>query len=303
MGVVYLENNVAAGAFTAMGLTVVRLLAAQAAISLDNAKLYSHLEETVNERTSKLREAHAKLLKLARAATEVQMAGGFAHEMRNALSPAANAMSTLMTSDGELIVDAFDDIDALKRLLRVVRKGVRRGLTMTSLVHDYAQTDHTGIGDDDVPLQALALELRRERAATLEKHQITLELKVPDEVRLGVRALHARAILAALIDNACDSLALVADRPRQLQIEAEVHDGRVALRVVDNGAGINADALPRVGEPFFSTKGAGGTGLALALSKKLAELYGGALQFRSRVNEGATFEVELPRGGSKVEAG
>ncbi|HET6345661.1 MAG TPA: GAF domain-containing protein, partial [Myxococcota bacterium] len=88
-GVLYLENNIIPGAFTAERLLIVDVLAAQAAVAIANARLYEGLEEAVAERTQQLSEAHAQLLRLERASTEVQMAGGFAHEMRNALTPAA----------------------------------------------------------------------------------------------------------------------------------------------------------------------------------------------------------------------
>ncbi len=63
-GVVYLENSLAAGAFTPQRVEVLRLLTAQAAISLENATLYARLEEKVTQRTAELQQAHHQILAL-----------------------------------------------------------------------------------------------------------------------------------------------------------------------------------------------------------------------------------------------
>jgi GAF domain-containing protein len=86
VAVVYLENNLAAGSFTADRVELLQILSAQMAISIENARLYANLEEKVRERTAELQKAQARLLVLEREATERQLAGGFAHEMRNALA-------------------------------------------------------------------------------------------------------------------------------------------------------------------------------------------------------------------------
>ncbi|HWR83157.1 MAG TPA: HAMP domain-containing sensor histidine kinase [Candidatus Deferrimicrobium sp.] len=70
---------------------------------------------------------------------------------------------------------------------------------------------------------------------------------------------------------------------------------RVLLIVDDNGKGISPDDLDRIFEPFFTTKPGGqGTGLGLALCKKIALEHGGDIRVRSRQGAGATFEVALP---------
>jgi two-component system cell cycle sensor histidine kinase/response regulator CckA len=68
----------------------------------------------------------------------------------------------------------------------------------------------------------------------------------------------------------------------------------VAIKVRDTGTGMDAATLERLFEPFFSTKSSG-TGLGLATSRRLLERVGGTIQVQSRPNEGATFEILLPR--------
>ena len=71
----------------------------------------------------------------------------------------------------------------------------------------------------------------------------------------------------------------------------------LSVTVGDNGSGISAEALKRLGEPFFTTKGHAGTGLGLWVTRSILTRYGGSLQVRSSVSEhrhGTVFSVFIP---------
>ena len=79
----------------------------------------------------------------------------------------------------------------------------------------------------------------------------------------------------------------------------EVRDGRVAYRVQDTGIGIPADAQQMVFDEFRQVDGSaarkyGGSGLGLALARRIARLLGGDIELVSAVGQGSTFTVELP---------
>ena len=80
----------------------------------------------------------------------------------------------------------------------------------------------------------------------------------------------------------------------RLRMEAAPQDGRVVIRVVDEGIGI-ADAIrPRLFELFFTTR-SGGTGLGLATVRKLVQAQGGTVDLESSGPSGSVFRIELPR--------
>jgi signal transduction histidine kinase len=84
-------------------------------------------------------------------------------------------------------------------------------------------------------------------------------------------------------------------------LEWSAEGGRVAIRVRDTGRGIPAEKLPLVFEPFVQvdptlTRSSEGTGLGLAISRDLARAMAGDLSAQSRVGEGSTFTLTLPRG-------
>jgi two-component system, OmpR family, sensor kinase len=71
-------------------------------------------------------------------------------------------------------------------------------------------------------------------------------------------------------------------------------NGRVSLAVRDNGDGIDAEALPRIFEPFYTADDAQGSGLGLAIASELAERMGGSIEVRSKPGE-TVFTLLLPR--------
>src|SRR5262245_55911556 len=88
LGVLALENDLVTGAFNEQRAGVLDALCAQLATSLQNAISYTDLERKVDERTRALQGAQSRIVALEKETTEAQMAGGFAHEMRNALAGA-----------------------------------------------------------------------------------------------------------------------------------------------------------------------------------------------------------------------
>jgi len=100
-------------------------------------------------------------------------------------------------------------------------------------------------------------------------------------------------IVHNLLSNALQALAQVPDADRSLDIEGRVVDGKGQLAVGDSGPGIAADVLPRLFEPFFTTR-EGGLGLGLSLCESLAAGMGGSITAANRQPRGAVFTLQLP---------
>ena len=96
-----------------------------------------------------------------------------------------------------------------------------------------------------------------------------------------------------LVSNACDAMRSADCRERTLTVTTvHGHDGSVQLVIADSGPGIAANLLDRVFEPFFTTR-AGGLGLGLAISRRIARAHGGTLVAEPR-DVGASFRLALP---------
>src|SRR6185503_7827560 len=95
-----------------------------------------------------------------------------------------------------------------------------------------------------------------------------------------------------VLDNAIDALGAVAEG-RRIDLFLENGDHRATVRVRDNGCGIPPEKVERIFNPFFTTKETG-TGLGMAISRKIVEAHQGTIDVVSEVGRGTEFKVTLP---------
>ena len=140
-----------------------------------------------------------------------------------------------------------------------------------------------------------------------QQQQVTLRNQVPDDLPaiLGDESA-LRMLLGNLVNNAIN----YNHTGGQVTItgQASAADRTVTLSVSDNGIGIAPDQQPHVFEEFYrvrdgSTGGVNGTGMGLAICRKIAEELGGRITLTSRPGQGSTFSVVLPRNPSEGTAG
>lgn len=125
----------------------------------------------------------------------------------------------------------------------------------------------------------------------LKEQKVELNLRLGPAVQIGLTSpSDLIQVLTNMIDNACDAM----NGNGRLAIETAETDSDVVIRVADNGSGMSEEQLTLAFEPFFTTKERGsGFGLALALS--IIERNGGKIQVSSKLNEGSTFEIIVPK--------
>lgn len=144
-------------------------------------------------------------------------------------------------------------------------------------------------------LNALVADLASEVEEAASQRRITLNVSLASELPLLM--LDGAALndaLLNLISNAMD--AIPAGREGHVEIRTELDaEARVArVHVRDDGMGIAPEAHQKLFNLFFSTKGHGGTGIGLAVTRKIIEEHNGRITFQSTQGEGTTFTVELP---------
>ena len=100
-------------------------------------------------------------------------------------------------------------------------------------------------------------------------------------------------IVHNLLMNALQAMEAVEPSQRALALAVGIEAGQGELSVADHGPGIAPEALPRLFEPFFSTR-EGGLGLGLPLCETLAQSMGGSLTAANRPDGGAVFVLRLP---------
>ena len=135
------------------------------------------------------------------------------------------------------------------------------------------------------------------RRLLVENVALTVSL-TPDIGLLKIDATHLEQILVNLVVNARDAM----PRGGKLTIDtsSRAPDGWLALSVTDTGSGMNEATRARIFQPFFTTKGVGGTGLGLATVERIVTQWGGSVDVISLPGHGTTFTICFPRASERV---
>ncbi|GAB3025698.1 sensor histidine kinase [Spirosoma pulveris] len=139
----------------------------------------------------------------------------------------------------------------------------------------------------DVSVEQLVRNVAHLVQADAQKHQVAISVSSPN---LAIRADAAQIemVLLNLIKNAVESLGKTSNPT--IRIEAEAMGPRVVIRIIDNGAGIEPEALEQIFIPFYTTKKTG-SGIGLSLSRQIMQLHNGQLTAESVPGEGSTFSL------------
>ncbi|HEY0193416.1 MAG TPA: ATP-binding protein, partial [Kofleriaceae bacterium] len=157
-------------------------------------------------------------------------------------------------------------------------------------LHNYSRTDDESVVDFDVDRSIDdSLELLRH---LLKDKSVVKHYGVVGRVR--GHAGQVNQVFMNLLTNAAQAVAGKDDAAITINTSADALG--VEVRISDNGAGISPDVLPRIWDPFFTTKDVGeGTGLGLSIVHELVERHGGTIECDTQVGAGTSFTVKLPR--------
>lgn len=260
-------------------------------------KLEESLEALVDERTQELIATQKALSQAEKLGALGQLAAGVAHEINN---PAASVTANL-----RYVIDGVehgavpeDGADALKESLSSMGRiaQVVRQLLITGRMAAGYQPELTTMALFEVVEEGVRLARVRAGPGSEVVNEVPAGLLVRAQEQSLVQ------VFANLISNALE--AMPADRTNgRVRVTAEAKDDKIEVQLEDNGAGMSAETLSHLFEPFFSTKPFGkGTGLGLAVSKGLVSGLGGTLHFSSVLGKGTTAHLVLERGTGPVAA-
>ena len=257
----------------------------------DLARKNRELAETLD----KLTRAQQQLVRSEKLASIGQLVAGIAHEINNPVNAIVNTVGPLeeavaQIDDRDLAVrdEAAKDV---REMVKVVQRGAQRTKAIVSALHNYSRTDDESVVDFDIDRSIDdSLELLRH----LLKQNVTVEKRYANPGRVRGHAGQINQVFMNLLTNAAQALA--GREHATITIETRGDANNVEVKIADNGPGIPADVLPRIWDPFFTTKDVGeGTGLGLSIVHELVERHGGSIECDTRVGDGTTFTVRLPR--------
>ena len=255
--------------------------------NLEHAKL--ELEGAIE----RLRQTQDALIAEERLHALGQMAAGIAHDFNNTLSPIIG-LSELILSKPQIIHDR----DKVLKYVRTINHAGSDAALVVRRLRDYYRDASDDLEIEVVDLKKVVEDTmkltqsrwRDQAMATNTKYRIVTKL---DSASVAGHASELREMLVNLIFNALDAMPDGGDLTIGVQPDAN-RPGIVILEVKDTGIGMTPDVRKRCLEPFFTTKGAAGTGLGLATSYGIVKRHHGEIQIESQAGHGTRMIVALP---------
>ncbi len=297
LGIIYLDSRVRNAIFEDRHVEMVTAFANQAAVAIENARLYESLRHSLDEKNrldQELQEKETQRLASEEAnRLKSDYVGYVSHELRSPLTTIRGYVQTLKADtsmDARTCADFYETIEAeadrmlalINELLDSARLEAGRELTLNTRAVQLAPV-----------LERLARSLRFHKHWT-ENHRVELDIGNLSEIEADEDKV--AQILTNLLNNAVK----YSPQGGIIKLSAGEEDGGIRFSVTDDGVGITPEQQAKLFTKFErldrgQIERIPGTGLGLFLTRHLVELHGGAISCESAPARGSTFTVFLPR--------
>lgn len=333
-GAIYMENNLATGAFTEDRIAVMSMLSAQASISIENAQLYDSLETKVQERTAALtltlndlKTAQSQLVQSEKMAGLGTLVAGVAHEINNptnfvhlgavSLDEELKEFKQLLfeligdDNDPDVVAHFQNQFERFFLALDNINEGTTRIRTIVQDLRTFSRLDEAEKKTVHL-VENLESTLRLLRAQYAKEIDFITRFDANPEIECLPAQLNQ--VFMNLLMNACQAIrqkhldihgdsdfaadATTGDGERILgcvTISTSLREKEVAISFQDTGAGMSKEVQEKIFEPFFTTKEIGeGTGMGMSISYQIIEKHHGRFEIDSVEGEGTTVTILLP---------
>jgi two-component system NtrC family sensor kinase len=265
---IVLGEKLSGDIFSNEDIKLLHTISDQTAIAIKNARLY----------TDKIRSE--------RLASIGMISATFAHEIKNPL--------TSIKTFAQLLPEKHSDTEFRENFSRIVTDGVNRIDSLIKDLLDFSSgkisiemstINVTGLMDSVIDEVVTQLQLKNKKIS-IEKDYKNIEV---DMLGDGKRM---RQAFANIILNGCQAIPENREDGKII-VSIDTGENSVGITIADNGDGIAQEDVPRIFEPFFSTKTIG-AGLGLAITKKIIEDHYGKIEADSILKKGTTFRITLP---------
>ena len=253
----------------------------QIGLALDNARLYSETREQLED----LRRTQTEVVKAERLAAVGELAGGVAHEINNPLMIILGQVHLLLQSQ---------DSDQILSGLRIIDGATKRAADIIRDLMLFAE--HFPLRPSQCSISEQVQHVLGMHRSSLEVHGIEVRTRIEATPEIWADAGQLQEVFSHLVQNAEQAMA-AAHHGGRLTVRVAPSRFGVRVEIADDGPGIPPDDLPRIFNPFFTTKAPGeGRGLGLSVAYSIVAEHDGRLSVENRPGGGAAVVVELPIG-------
>lgn len=275
------------------------------------------LEQKVEERTSELKKAYARMLQQEKLAAVGGLAAGMAHEINNPNGFVLSNMATLKryvdrmkemigfyqqllsgnltplqqneAAEKKLSELKLDFIlSDIEELLTQSIEGAKRIARIVADLKGFSHVDETGGADAD-------LNVELERVLSVLAAQVPADAIIQRDLQPLPLIGCNPGLMSQAFFNIIQNALLSRDSGLILKIATVADNGTVIIKISDNGCGIPTGNLTRIFEPFFTTRDVGnGTGMGLTVTREIVNNAGGTIECESDVGSGTTVTIRIP---------
>ncbi len=284
IGALYLDNRMRAGVFSESDLPMLTMFASHAAVAIENARLYDH----INRHAAELSNTVHRLQELDRLKDEFIQ--NVSHELRTPLSVIQGYATLLDAGElGALQPEQREPVAIINRRVKM----------LSDIVEDITLilgTESSPLKPERVRLDELAQSVVETFRFSIQQAGLTLRTDIPSCLApVNGSPVYLRRVLNNLLSNAIK----FTPAGGTISVRLREENGYVILQVSDTGIGIPANQHKYIFDRFYQVDGSpqrcyGGMGLGLALVKEVVELHGGSVSVASEKGQGSVFTVILP---------
>src|SRR6202040_2099232 len=264
--------------FTDKQISLFRDFAVQATIALESTR-----------RERRYREMQMELARVNRVATIGQLTASITHEVNQPLAAARNNLTAALNFLDRTPPDLVEVREALASAVKDNDRASDVVDRIGSLIKKAPPRKEV------VDLNAAILEVTALTQSEAVKTGVTVGTQLAGELpRIQCDRVQLQQVMLNLIVNAIQSMSGVEDGNRELHISTvSIEPEGVCVAVQDTGHGLRPESLPRLFEPFYTTK-PGGMGMGLSICRSIIEAHGGRLWATSCEPRGALFQFTIP---------
>ncbi|MBE9207658.1 AAA family ATPase [Nostoc sp. LEGE 06077] len=332
-GVLYLENSLVTGAFTSDRLELLNVICTQAAIALENARLYERSQQYAQEleqALDNLQNAQLQMIQSEKMSALGNLVAGVGHEMNNPLGFIAASLQQakpIVTDivehlklyqenfpnksdqilNHEVKIDLEYTLEDLPKMIDAMNMACDRLKNISTSLRTFSRADqdykvpfniHEGI-DSTILILKHRLKANNQRPAIeiITNYGNLPQVECfPGQLNQVFMNILANAIDALDESNTGRGFAEIQANPNRITMTTSVENSLVKIAILDNGKGMSTEVQQKIFDHLFTTKAVGkGTGLGLAIARQIVEeIHGGKLRCHSILGEGTEFMIEIP---------